>query len=146
MSTKSIELSYTLHPPSSIPLPTDSSSNPIPSSSTTSFTVPSEPKPSSEVILPPKITQTISPTAKYYESLTYQIRNVQQSLNDTLTKYKDAVGDLEKSKEDFGKVAHGMGRATVMSLAVNGDFKDQREGYQKQAGVDSESEEDSESD
>ncbi|WVW85984.1 hypothetical protein I302_108022 [Kwoniella bestiolae CBS 10118] len=145
MTSKTIQLTYTLHPPSSISPPLDASSSPIPSSSTLTFAVPPTPTNSSAISLPPKITQLTSDTSKYYESLTISLRSLQQNLNDTLTKYKDAVGDLEKQKEDFGKVGHGMGRATVMSLAVNGDFKDQREGYQKEES-ESGSEEDSESD
>ncbi|WWC64411.1 uncharacterized protein I303_107021 [Kwoniella dejecticola CBS 10117] len=149
MSDRSINLSYSLRPPSQTTPPIEpSSASSIPSTSSQSYPVGSSSR-GQETILPPSITPKTSNTARYYESLTFAIREVQTNLNEVLTQWKDAIGDAEKSKEDLGKVGHGKGRATVMSLAVNGDFADQREGYKVKTvprkAVDSESSDESES-
>ncbi|WRT70384.1 uncharacterized protein IL334_007382 [Kwoniella shivajii] len=126
MATKAVDLTYSLHPPSSVNPPTAGpSSQPIPSSSTLTFPVSTSVSSSDRALdqLPPSINESTSATSAYYQSLTVTIRQVQNTLNETLTQWKDAVGDSEKHKEDLGKVAHGQGRATVMSLAVNKEYR-----------------------
>ncbi|WWC91552.1 uncharacterized protein L201_006498 [Kwoniella dendrophila CBS 6074] len=116
MSTKTIEISYTIYPPPEIQAPSNT-----PSSSSKTFEVlPSLSSKENSIDLPPTINESNSETSKYYESLTYQLRVAQLVLNESLTKWKDQIGDVEKYKEDLGKIAHGKGRATLMSLAVNG--------------------------
>ena len=39
------------------------------------------------------------------------VRDAQRVLNETLTVWKDAIGDREKAKEDLGQVAYGHGRS-----------------------------------
>jgi hypothetical protein len=51
----------------------------------------------------------------YYNAAAAVIREAQTALNSKLTSWKDAIGDLEKHKEDLGKVAHGQGRAARMT-------------------------------
>ncbi|WVR00344.1 hypothetical protein IAU59_007487 [Kwoniella sp. CBS 9459] len=125
MPSKQITLTYALQPPASVSQPTAGpSSQPIPASSELSIAIP--PSTSSEttsIQSPLTITTPSSDTATYYADLTKSVREVQVQLNEILTGWKEAVGDLEKSKEDLGTVAYGRGRATVMSLAVNGEFR-----------------------
>ena len=49
------------------------------------------------------------------------IRAVQSRLNEVLTTWKDAIGDLEKSKEDPGVVAYGQGKASKMQGKEDSD-------------------------
>ncbi|WWC71851.1 uncharacterized protein I206_105810 [Kwoniella pini CBS 10737] len=139
ITNKSIDLSYTLYPPSQITAPTNVNSEPIASSSSKSYSIEQS---SRNITLPPSINSKQSETSKYYEDLTYSLREVQINLNETLTYWKDVIGDKEKFKEDLGKVGHGKGRATVMSLAVNGDFADQREGYKVEKKINDDSDTD----
>ncbi|WVR07832.1 hypothetical protein IAU60_004875 [Kwoniella sp. DSM 27419] len=139
MTTKLISLEYTLYPPSSISEPVAGpSSRPVPASSTLTVPVPLE---NHSIPQPLSLNTSQSETARYYSDLTTSVRQLQLTLNDTLTAWKDAVGDLEKSKEDQGKVAFGRGRATVMSLAVSGEM---RETKVSPAGQDDSSSEESE--
>lgn len=93
--TSQIHVTYAVHPPADV--------------------TPAVPAPSTE-------TRTLAaqladrPSAReYYASASAALREAQVWLNDSLTVWKDAVGDKEKSKEDRGKVARGQGRAAVMS-------------------------------
>ncbi|WVF73170.1 hypothetical protein IAT40_007989 [Kwoniella sp. CBS 6097] len=138
MPGKQITLTYALQPPSSVPQPTAGpSSQPIPPSSKLTVPVPSSTSSLSQG--PLTITTPTSETAKYYTDLTTSVRDVQVQLNEILTGWKEAVGDLEKSKEDLGQVAYGRGRATVMSLTVNGEFRKDSQASTPNGG-DSESE------
>ncbi|KAK8853091.1 hypothetical protein IAR55_003792 [Kwoniella newhampshirensis] len=144
MSGKMIEITYNLFPPSSTTQPTAGpSSQPVPSSSTLTFPVVSSPQSSHDS------TSVTSPTSQYYASASPALLKAQTSLNEVLTYWKDAVGDAEKLKEDSGKVGHGKGRATMMSLAVNGEFKAAAEAGVKAViggGEESSEDEDDESD
>ena len=42
------------------------------------------------------------------------LRTAQAQLNEILTTWKDAIGDLEKSKEDPGVIGYGQGKASKM--------------------------------
>ncbi|WWD19505.1 hypothetical protein CI109_103966 [Kwoniella shandongensis] len=121
MTPKTITITYNLFPPSSTSQPTAGpSAQPVASSS--SFTFPIEPT-SSSMTAQNAASTSGSATSQYYASASPALLQAQTTLNETLTYWKDAIGDAEKSKEDLGKVAHGKGRATMMSLAVNGEFK-----------------------
>ena len=50
----------------------------------------------------------------FYKSVGHALQDAQAQLNAHLTAWKDAVGDLERAKEDSGKVAWGMGRSARM--------------------------------
>lgn len=68
---------------------------------------------------PPKGIQTHEPAAASAE-IPYDaydpsaIRVTQNRLNEILTSWKDAIGDLEKSKEDPGVIGYGQGKASKM--------------------------------
>ncbi|OCF32202.1 hypothetical protein I316_06116 [Kwoniella heveanensis BCC8398] len=147
MSGKQITLTYALQPPASVPQPTAGpSSQPIPSSSEFTAAIPPSPSTasgssSSFSSQPPLTIRTpTSDTARYYTDLTQSVREVQVQLNEILTGWKEAVGDLEKNKEDLGTVAYGRGRATVMSLTVNGEFREDNQARPSTGEADSESE------
>lgn len=117
MSTpKAFKVSYTVHPPpdtteqapSALPLP--------PTSSSSRFDV----APSSNA-------KDESNTSAYYAALGPVLRTAQKELNDTLTAWKDAIGDKEKSKEDPGTIGFGRGKAAMMSEDVRGELRAQDE-------------------
>ena len=47
------------------------------------------------------------------------LREIQAKLNDSLTVWKEAIGDLEKSREDPGEVGYGQGKASRMHREEN---------------------------
>jgi hypothetical protein len=55
---------------------------------------------------------TIEFTSDAYDSA--GVRQAQAKLNEVLTVWKDAIGDLEKSKEDPGVIGYGQGKASKM--------------------------------
>jgi hypothetical protein len=101
-SSKSISLAYSLHPPQAITTAT-------PKENTHDY-----PIESSSSQLPAKPTGI----SAYYAAALPQLRNAQKALNEDLTVWKDAIGDLEKPKEDIGKVGYGQGRGARMAAGV----------------------------
>ena len=59
-----------------------------------------------------------SVTSDYYDAASAAVRDAQRVLNETLTVWKDAIGDREKAKEDLGQVAYGNGRSARMTGSV----------------------------
>ncbi|GFZ52366.1 hypothetical protein JCM24511_10139 [Saitozyma sp. JCM 24511] len=105
-ASRALHLSYSLAPPTDIdPSTVVIDAKPVPT--TASVSLPLDTTGS---------TSTQSPTASYYDSASETVRRAQQHLNETLTAWKDAIGDREKYKEDMGKVAYGKGRATRMTV------------------------------
>jgi hypothetical protein len=105
----SITLTYTLQPPSAVPIPSTSSAQldqniplALPNSSASTTT---------------SQTQTQTKTQTYYTALSTAVLEVQSTLNQHLTVWKDAIGDAEKPKEDLGKVGFGKGKAARMMAA-----------------------------
>lgn len=66
------------------------------------------------VVQPPRGITTSIPAESTVTYDARDLRNAQRSLNDALTVWKDAIGDLEKAKEDPGKVPHGQGKVARM--------------------------------
>ena len=62
---------------------------------------------------PDGVTSSVPPNATFIHDPN-ALRDAQQCLNAALTNWKDAIGDLEKTKEDPGKVAHGQGKVARM--------------------------------
>lgn len=56
------------------------------------------------------------PVKRYYDAAVLAVREAQDALNGTFTIWKDAIGDLEKSKEVV-KAERGMGKAARMMAA-----------------------------
>jgi hypothetical protein len=53
------------------------------------------------------------------------LRIAQAKLNEVLTVWKDAIGDVEKAKEDPGKIAYGQGKiARMMQSYEDSDDSD----------------------
>ena len=104
--SKQLEVRYTVIPP-------DDLDSAIVTFGTT--TVPARGE-QSFYISPPS-SSSHSPTATYYETASSVLKEVQQSLNEQLTAWKNAIGDREKHKEDLGKVEYGQGRAMRMSAS-----------------------------
>ena len=81
--------------------------------------------PSAEQFFPIASSSTSrSPTSGFYGSASTALREAQRSLNETLTPWKDAIGDREKAKEDLGKVGYGKGRGARMSVGSDGQNVD----------------------
>lgn len=103
----SVTVTYTLYPPEGI-APSGGSGSTTPSSSTARY----------------PITVSSSPTSTYlayYSALSCTVLQAQKDLNESLTVWKDAVGDKEKHKEDPGKVAYGKGKAARMMQYAKND-------------------------
>ncbi len=104
---KYISLTYSIVPPTGVvPAEIKLNTEIVPPQAEKSFTIPS-----------PSANQ--SPTSAYYAFASITLREVQRSLNESLTAWKDATGDKEKAKEDLGKVGYGKGRAARMSAGVH---------------------------
>jgi hypothetical protein len=97
MATPQIELSYTIHPPSQCK----------------ALDIPTQAEQSISIEIPPNPSNTTQ-TQVYYTATSNAVLQVQKDLNDILTGWKDAIGDLEKDKEDMGVVGFGQGRASRM--------------------------------
>ena len=108
MPDQSINLSYSLRPPVGTvvaPVAGSSSRQPLPTDQVTFlFSHPTE--------TPPTV-------AQYYGAAGIALVEAQRYLNQTLSLWKDAVGDREKDKENMGKVAYGQGRAARMTVGVD---------------------------
>ncbi|ORY34765.1 hypothetical protein BCR39DRAFT_514564 [Naematelia encephala] len=97
--TPGLAYTYSLSPPTQASVPPD-----VPQTSYMTF----------PLVATDKISTT-SATSRYYQSASSALRGLQANLNATLTAWKDAIGDLEKAREDLGQVKRGMGRATRMT-------------------------------
>lgn len=120
---KTFSVSYELHPPADLPeQPEASGSRPRPALPPTSATLtyPVEPR--------TNVTNSTgrgpaTETSAHYTVLGETLRKAQKELNDTLTLWKDAIGDKEKSKEDPGTIGYGRGKAAMMSEEVRGELR-----------------------
>lgn len=117
-TSKNITVTYTLHPPTSIKSPTDQNNNQIPTSQTVSHP------------LAPMTAGSASETSNHYAALGPALRESQRVLMESLSGWKDAIGDSEKGKEDPGTPGFGRGKAALMSegvMDVEGDSEDEDE-------------------
>jgi len=102
-SSKHIALSYNIIPPADV--------------SSADVKIGPDPVPPSDHRVLPLL--YASSTSAYYKSASSTLRELQRQLNESLTAWKDAIGDREKAKEDLGKVGYGKGRATRMTAGVD---------------------------
>lgn len=124
-STRAFSVDYTLYPPpieSETEQPIASSSKLPPKTANSSFPIPI---PTFSANSQPQ--RSGSETSVYYSSLSLTLKQAQKELNDTLTLWKDAIGDREKSKEDPGTIGFGRGKAAVMSEDVRGEIRGQNQ-------------------
>jgi hypothetical protein len=100
--SKQMVVSYTIRPPSGID--TDiRDTNRVTTAAEIQFA------------LPEQHSFDSSRTSSFYSAVTLTLRQAQAHLNATMTAWKDAIGDREKSKEDLGNVAFGQGKASRMT-------------------------------
>lgn len=104
-TSKHITVTYALYPPNSTNPPMDQNNNQIPTTQTTLH--PLEP-----------ISTTGSESSKHYAALGPALRESQRVLMESLSGWKDAIGDAEKGKEDPGTPGFGRGKAALMSEGV----------------------------
>jgi hypothetical protein len=104
-TSKNITVTYALHPPTSINPPIDQNNNQIPTTQTISH--PLNPT-----------TSTGSETSNHYAALGPALRESQRGLMESLSGWKDVIGDSEKGKEDPGTPGFGRGKAALMSEGV----------------------------
>lgn len=64
---------------------------------------------------------TRSPTDSFYASATAALSKAQVELMAVLSPWKEAVGDVEKVKENPGKVEKGQGKAARLMAAAKAD-------------------------
>ena len=117
-TSKNIAVTYTLHPPTSIKSPTDQNNNQIPTFQTVSHP------------FAPTTSGSASETSIHYAALGPALRESQRVLMESLSGWKDAIGDSEKGKEDPGTPGFGRGKAAQMSegvMDVEGDSEDEDE-------------------
>jgi hypothetical protein len=93
-SSRAITLTYALADP-----PLKSEKPAVPAAQTLSFPI------------TPSSTSTYAPI---YSATSAAVLQAQKELNESLTAWKDAIGDAEKVKEDTGKVEYGKGKAARM--------------------------------
>lgn len=118
-TTQAITLTYTINDP---PLKSDPPS--IPANQT--FTYPTS--------------DSTSPSySELYTATSAAVLQAQRDLNESLTAWKDAIGDAEKAKEDLGQVGYGKGKAARMMQYAAGREKED-------VSVDADEEEDNEDD
>jgi hypothetical protein len=117
-TSKNITVTYALHPPTSINPPTDQNNNQIPTTQTISHP------------LHPTTGGSGSETSNHYSALGPALRESQRVLMESLSGWKDVIGDSEKGKEDPGTPGFGRGKAALMSegvMDVEGDSEDEDE-------------------
>lgn len=117
-TSKNITVTYALHPPTSIKTPVDQDNNQIPTSQTVSHP------------FAPITSGSASETSGHYAALGPALRESQRVLMESLSGWKDAIGDSEKGKEDPGTPGFGRGKAALMSEGVmdlEGDSEDEDE-------------------
>jgi hypothetical protein len=91
-----VEISFSIHPPPAFSQPPNVNTSPPPS------------------VFPLGTTssKSASPFEPHYTHLLTSLEEAQVSLNQSLTEWKDAIGDSEKHKEQISKP--GMGKAMMM--------------------------------
>lgn len=115
-SSKTLSVSYAVYPPPEVAEQGGAAGALPPTASSSKYPIPSP---------APSTSQAASSTASHYAALGPILRTAQKEINDTLTAWKDAIGDKEKSKEDPGTIGFGRGKAAMMSEDVQGDLRGQ---------------------
>jgi hypothetical protein len=106
---RAITITYTLHPPTSVDAQTVKHNDQL---------VPTNIEKTYSITPSTSSTSTSSATSQHYAALGPALRTATKELMEGLTAWKDAVGDLEKGKEDPGTPGFGRGKAAMMSEGV----------------------------
>ena len=107
-SSRQITVTYALHPPTSVdPSTVTHNNSPVPTSHTSTYPINTS-----------ESSTTSSETSNCYNALAPTLRTAQKELMESLSAWKESIGDSEKMKEDPGTPGFGRGKAAIMSEGV----------------------------